>query len=123
MVRAYTVSVAALALDVDPKWIDNVLSHHAVRGVERRRQGIQRRIPADSLLILATARSLIDALSIPISRALHIAERLHEATSETAVSDEIAIAADMMLIARRLNERLADAIEGAAQRPRGRPSR
>ena len=120
--RAYTVAVAALALDVDPKWIDNVLSHHHIKGVERKRQGIQRRIPPESLLTLAGARHLVDALGLPISRAIELVEKAGTSAGRAEASPLLQIELDLTTVANEVNERLADAVEGAAYKPRGRPS-
>jgi len=115
--------VAALALDVDIKWLDNVLSHHQVRGVERKRQGIQRQILPESLIILAIAGALIDALAVPIARAIEVAHAITKTGSSVPVSRTINVHVDLDSITARLHDRLADAVEGAAQKPRGRPVR
>jgi hypothetical protein len=120
--RAYSVAVATLALDAEAKWLDNVLSHHSIAGVEKNRQGIQRRIPPDALLVLAIARTLIIDLNMPIASAIRLAQRVHESRSPVDISDSITVAVDVARIARELNGRLADAVEGAAQRQRGRPT-
>lgn len=119
--RSYTVTVAALALNVDIKWLDNVLSHHQVRGLLRKRQGIQRQILPESMLVLAIASDLIEALSLPIARAIEVAHLMTETGARVPVSRTINLHADLDSIAARLQGRLADAIEGAAQKPRGRP--
>ena len=121
--RAYTVAVASLALDVDPKWIDNLLSHHHLAGVQRKRQGIQRQIPPESLLTLAIARHLIATLALPIGRAIELAELARKGAGEISVSPDLRLTIDVAHLAAALNERLADAVEGAAQKPRGRPAR
>lgn len=119
--RAYTVVVAALALKADVKWLDNLLSHHLVRGVPRKRQGIQRQIPPDSLLIIAVARALIETLSLPIGKALSIADVLVNSPASSVALPPLVIQADVRAIASRLHDHLADAVEGAAKLPRGRP--
>jgi hypothetical protein len=120
--RAYTVAVAALALDVDPKWIDNVLSHHHIRGVQRKRQGIQRQIPPESLLTLAGARHLVDAIGLPISRAIELVEEARRSSGTATASPLLHLTLDLDALTTGLNERLADAVEGAAHKPRGRPT-
>lgn len=119
--RAYTIAVAALALQADAKWLDNLLSHHHVPGVTRKKQGIQRKIPPDSLLIIAVARTLIDSLQIPIARALDLAGRLIHAQDSEAEVPPVTVRCDVRAIAARLHDRLADAVEGAGNLPRGRP--
>lgn len=119
--RSYTVAVAALALGAEPKWLDNVLSHHRVRGVPRKKQGIQRQIPPDALLTIAVARALIETLNLPIEKALSIADRLVESPLSSVELPPLVVHADVRGISSRLNERLADAVEGAARPLRGRP--
>ena len=119
--RAYNVAVAALALQVDTKWLDNVLSHHSIAGIEKNRQGIQRQIPPDSLLLLAIAQAMIEGLELPIAQAVRIAHLVQQAGPEIGIGPAITLAIDVTRISRELNSRLADAVEGAAQRPRGRP--
>ena len=121
--RAYTVAVAALALQVDAKWVDNVLSHHRVLGVQRKRQGIQRQIPPESLLILASAQHLVETLGLPIARALELAHAAVAADGSAPISPVSGLTLDLATISADLNDRLADAVEGAAQKTRGRPSR
>lgn len=118
--RAYTIGVAALALECETKWLDNLLSHHRVAGVARKKQGIQRQIPPDSLLIIAVAQALIETLAIPISKALEVALLLIQAQG-TAVLPPVSLRLDVREIAARLHDRLADAVEGAAHLRRGRP--
>ena len=119
--RAYTVTTAALALDVPYKWLDNLLSHHGVPGVVQRRQGVRRRLPPQSILIIAVARTLIDDLSIPTHRALQLAAELVAApTSELAVSPRIALRLDKRTLAADLRARLDEAAEVTAVPRRGR---
>jgi hypothetical protein len=120
-VRSYTIVVAALALETDVKWLDNLLSHHQVRGLARKKQGIQRQIPPDSLLVIAVARVLIATISLPIGKALELADRLVESPNSTIDLSSLTVSADVRAIGTRLQERLADAVEGAARLPRGRP--
>lgn len=119
--RSYTIAVAALALEADVKWLDNLLSHHQVPGVARKRQGIQRKIPPDSLLLIAVARTLIAALHMPIGKALELAGQLIVAQDAGIEIPPLTLRSDLRAIATRLHDRLADAVEGAGNLPRGRP--
>lgn len=119
--RVYTIAVAALALEADVKWLDNLLSHHHVPGVARKKQGIQRKIPPDSLLIIAVARTLIASLQVPIGKALELAGRLIQASDSATEIPPLTLRCDVRAISTRLHERLADAVEGAGNLPRGRP--
>ena len=118
--RSYTIAVAALALESDTKWLDNLLSHHRIPGVARKKQGIQRQIPPDSLLVIAVARALIETLAIPIGRAVELSVNLVESQGSVAIPP-LALEIDLRRISANLHVRLADAVEGAAHRPRGRP--
>ena len=126
--RAYTVATAALALGVPIKWLDNVLSHHRVRGVDPGKQGIQRRIPAESLVILALARAVNRSLGSPLAEALRLAESATgdpdgevRLTPGDGQVNELRLTADVAAIRGRLEERLREAVEFGATPRRGRP--
>lgn len=76
MVRGYTVAAAAVTLGTSTKWIDNVLSHHKITGVTQTRQGIARKLSPHAVLILEISLELGRVLSVPLPRALALAEEL-----------------------------------------------
>lgn len=126
--RAYTVAVAAFALDAPVKWLDNFLSHHRVRGIEAGKQGIQRRIPAESLVVLAIARTLNRMLGAPLSRALELAESAVNSPdgeiqlgTDGAPMDDLRLIANVASVRRTLEDRLREAVEFGATPRRGRP--
>lgn len=123
MAISYDVAVAALAIDVPQKWIDNLLSRHRLPGVEQAHQGVARRISRDALVTIAIVRLLCAELRIPLERAVDLAERLSPIGDTTLTSNEgtVTITVDRSLLARTIATRLADAIESAPRRPRGRP--
>lgn len=121
MARAYTVGAVALALDVTAKWIDNVLSHHTVRGIAQERQGVSRKVNVDGLLQLALAIILIEDLEIPISSALRLANTLAETGGSLKTPAGISVDLDLEVIRARLETRLAQAVEIAPVPRRGRP--
>ena len=136
MARAYTLAVAALAIDVTPKWLDNVLSHHDVPGVGRGRQGRRRQIPPVALSLLAIARVLHTELHVPIARALEIATEAvradagargesHGDGGERFISrgPHLRIAIDVAALGDDLDRRVREAVEFAATPRRGRPPR
>ena len=120
--RGYTVVTAAVALSVDYKWLDNLLSHHLVPGVQQARQGVTRTIPLPSLRIIAIALELIAELQVPLPLALAWATRLAGPENPvTAQHIAVGVRADEMDV--WLLERLAYAVEVAPTPRRGRPPR
>lgn len=127
MARSYDVAAAALALDVDTKWLDNVLSHHQVPGVARSRQGVNRAVTPEGLLHLAVARVLVEGARVPIAIAIRLAGVLLEGqaatTAETRLSPAVTLRLDRTALRRELEARLLDAVERAPTPRRGRPPR
>ena len=122
--RAYTVGTTALALNVDPKWIDNAISHHSIPGIARSARGVRRRIPPRSVFIIALARTLGVELSIPLHRALEIAIDVESREdAEHPVSDLLTLRIDRDQLRAALARRLDDAAEFAAVPKRGRRPR
>jgi hypothetical protein len=121
MARAYTIATTALTLDVPAKWLDNTLSHISVPGVQQERQGVARRISIDGMLILGIAALLIDELSIPLARAIEIAERLARNGGEYTTRQGVGIRLDLEQLRLKLLERLENAVEIAPLPKRGRP--
>ena len=124
--RSYDVASAAFALDAPKKWLDNLLSQHTVPGVERTSRGSARRIPLESLTLIAVVRDLQRELGVGVASGLALVARLPR-TSRSASAHELALSPDLRLsvdlagIQRRLERRLLDAMEAVAPRPRGRP--
>jgi len=120
MARAYTVATAALAINVPAKWIDNVLSHFTIPGVEQARQGIRRRLTEEALLILELAHELNDNLATPLAASVRIAETLLR-SGRYPISDHTLLAANVETLRQTLAVRLAAAVEVAPIPRRGRP--
>ena len=72
--RSYTVASASFVLDVPVKWLDNVLSRHAVSGVQQTGEGGDRLISAEALDRLFIARVLNLQLRISAAASLALAE-------------------------------------------------
>lgn len=122
--RAYTVAATAIALRVDQKWLDNLLSHHHVPGVPRGRQGVQRRIGPDALLRIGVTLRLARDLGIPIARALALAtETCDGRRGEAHPAPHVALRIDLLALERELTDRLVDAAHMLAPIRRGRPAR
>ena len=118
--RAYTVDVAATALDVERKFLDNLLSHHDIPGCVGGRQGVRRRITREGMSVLALMVTLVRGLGIPGARAVSVARDLH-ADGGVQVSPTLHVALDRGLLERDLERRLASAVESAREPRRGRP--
>lgn len=121
MARAYTVGTVALALDVPPKWLDNILSHHRVPGVVQERQGVARKVTSDGLLHLAVAIRLIQDLGIPAGNALQLAGALAETGGTHRTPSDLNLSLDVTRLRGELETRLAQAVEIAPVPRRGRP--
>ena len=120
MARAYTVATAALALNVQAKWVDNVLSHFTISGVNQARQGVRRRITLDGLLVLWIAHDIVQNLGIPLRSSLRVAELLAR-TGTFHVSPHVSLTVDRDQVRQQLTADLARAVEVAPVPRRGRP--
>jgi len=120
MARAYTIATIALALSVDLKWVDNVLSRFTVTGVEQSRQGVARRVSRAGVLPLAIVLVLTEALHVPIELAV---ERAHHLASsgELTLGGGLLIQFDRNQQLGELERRLEYAVETAPIPRRGRP--
>jgi hypothetical protein len=120
--RAYTVPVAAIALSIGAKWLDNVLSHHQVPGVERSRQGVARRLTPLGLKTLAVTILLMSKLHVPTARALDLARSLIGNGGRFLVVEGLVLEIDLKALEDTLHERLEYALEAAPVLKRGRPA-
>lgn len=118
--RGYTVVTSAVALGVDYKWLDNLLSHHSINGVRQARQGVSRMVPYPALRVIAIALGLIREAQIPLPVALQWATRL-AGGENPASSGYLNISMDLASLDARLVEQLAYAVEVAPVPRRGRP--
>ena len=118
--RAYDPALAALALDVESKWLDNAISLHEVPGVIREARGVTRRLSMRALVVLAVARDLQRELGVPLARGMPLARRLVDAPRVPAGSI-LAVSVDPDAVEREITERLAAVMERFVPRRRGRP--
>jgi hypothetical protein len=121
MARAYTPAAAALTLGVNPKWLDNVLSHHQVPGVEQSRQGIARRLSIDGIVVLALGLLLIQELGLPVGRAIDVAAIMASHHGRYDTMQGVAIVFELSRFRNELIHRLESAVEVAPAPRRGRP--
>jgi hypothetical protein len=121
MPRAYTVATAALALDMPMKWVDNILSHYRLAGIQQERQGIARRLSVEGLLTLALAALLIHELGLPAANAITVANEIIEHDGQHSAAHGLTIQIDLAAFQNSLLESLERAVEIAPTPRRGRP--
>jgi hypothetical protein len=124
-VRAYTVAATAVTLDVPPKWVDNVLSHHKVPGVTRGRQGVARKLSYQAVLTLEVALRLVRTLGISLPRSIELATILVSDPSSRqslGAGSGLSLAIDLESIEAHVAKLLAHAMEVAPSPRRGRPT-
>lgn len=121
--RVYDVRVTALTLDVPVKWIDNLLSHHAVPGCSTERQGIDRRISDLGLLAIAIVHLLSLELRVPLATATALVRGAASGDSigPLRTPSGLQIELPTRQLERALQDRLRDALEAAPIVARGRP--
>ena len=126
MARTFSVRVVALVLRLEPKWLDNLLSRYHLPGVDRTRQGVERRVSEEGLLAVEGCRILNLELGVSVPRAVAI---VHTAVPGGAremrftTPSGLTLSMDLHGVRRRLLERILDAVESAPVTRRGRPPR
>ena len=125
LARTYNVRFVAVTLGVQHKWLDNLLSHHAIPGVTGGRQGVSREIGADGLLAIELVRALVHEFSVPISRAATMVAQATPSAdgSELVLTSPSGVRVSLSLAdaEARIRAQMFDAIEATAHVRRGRP--
>jgi hypothetical protein len=121
MSRSYHVEIARFAADADQKWVDNLLSRFDVPGVDSSKQGLSRRISDVGIYHIALIRELTAELDVSTARAVTLAGQLLTVPGGVFVADDIELVFDRPSFERRIDERVADAVESIAPARRGRP--
>jgi hypothetical protein len=122
MARFYHVEVARHAADADSKWIDNLLSHFAVPGVENARQGVARKISLRGVYHVALIRRLNREVGLPVAAAVSIAGRLLASESAHAqLAPGLDLNVDRSALERDVDRRVSEAVEASTPPRRGRP--
>lgn len=122
-----TTSAAAAVLDVEPKYLDNILSREGKQLIQQgksSKQGRRRRIDSALLVPFAIAITLQRELGVPIARGLEIgAKFLDPHSSSIALGQLGALSFDLSALRSHLSSVLADVLEQTAVPKRGRPAR
>ena len=122
MTRFYHVDIARFAARADHKWVDNLLSHFDVPGVERARQGLARRISATGIHHIALIRAMSRGLGVSTGTALTLAARLLSENSSTVdVEPGLSLTLEKVSFLRRVDAAITDAVETVEPARRGRP--
>jgi hypothetical protein len=121
MARSYHVEIARFAADADQKWVDNLLSRFDVPGVDSSKQGLSRRISDLGIYYIALVRALTAELEVSTARAVALAGQLLTAPGGVLVAEDIELVFDRASFERRIDERVAEAVESIAPARRGRP--
>lgn len=140
MARAYDISVAALAIGVERKWLDNLTAQNSVPGTEHVARGIARRLSMRAILTAAIVRDLNRGLGVPVSRGVGLAGAIlgaaptdqsqsdsarssNTALSSLQIGESISLAVDLARLEAEIERRLLEAMETVVPRRRGRPPR
>ena len=122
MARFYHIEVAQHAVGADKKWVDNLLSHFEVPGVERARQGIARRISTRGIYHIALIHRLNRELGVSVSSALPLATRLLAShAGRVGVGQWLELEVDLAAMQHSRDRLIEAASELSARARRGRP--
>lgn len=118
----YNTATAASALNVSAKWLDNILSHNDLDGVQSESQGVSRRLSLASITALSLTKDLAMNLDISQASALRLATRvLAQPTGVLEFSTGFRMSVDIGALRAATLARLARAVEVAPTPRRGRP--
>jgi hypothetical protein len=120
--RAYSTAVVANALDVDRRWLDNLISSNRLVDLRPERQGKSRAIPPHVVLTIAIAMELTKGLGASLPTALALAAAVIDTGAHSPV-EGLTVVVDVAAIERRIAQRLNDAVEAHPPVRRGRPPR
>ena len=125
---AYSIATTALALDIERKRLENILSRHDIPGTRQGRQGQARRLTREAVVNLAAIVQLENVLSIPAPVAAELVRKGRELPRDVAGAVQLARGAvalliDFAAIERALLAQLSAALEMAPRPRRGRPRR
>ena len=125
MARFYNVDIARFAASADQKWVDNLLSHYDIPGVEGARQGLARRITTIGVYHIALIRALSRGWGMGVANAVAIGARLltPDGQSEIAIGTGLTFRFDREAFERSIDGSIAEAVDSITPPRRGRPPR
>jgi hypothetical protein len=119
--RAYTLGVAAEAIGISDNELRSAVASDRSLATGGGVQGAERRIPYASVLRLAVATALREAVDVPYRAALRTADHLLAKPTGSIHRGPVQVTVDVAAIEASLAGRLAAAVESAIPRRRGRP--
>ncbi len=120
--RSYHVDIARHAADAERKWVDNLLSHFEIPGVERRQRGASRRITPIGIYHIALARHFALQLDMSVKSAVGLATSLMRSDSqERLIFPGLSLQFDRSQFEAMIDARVVEAVEAVIPARRGRP--
>jgi hypothetical protein len=122
MAKLYHVDIARHAAAADHKWVDNLLSHYEIPGVEGGRQGSPRRVSRDGIQHIALVRLLTQEFEISVRSAVDTAKRLLVADSAPLpFGSGLELRLDLESFRLSVQALIDDGVECVTPARRGRP--
>lgn len=122
MARHYHVDIAVFAADADRKWVDNLLSHFDVPGVDSAKQGVARRISGHGVHHIALVWELSQSGGMSVETALTFAKHLLTTDGlHVPIAPHVELRIDRHGFQRMVDARIADGVESIVPKRRGRP--
>ena len=119
---SYHIDIARYATQCERKWIDNLLSHFDIPGVERARQGSLRRIAPTGIYHIALSHRIVVELNTTLNTAVALAQALlRTQDGELALSRGLSLKFDRRAFESAIDGRIAEAVEAIVPARRGRP--
>ena len=118
----YNVASTSSALGIPQKWLDNLLSHNKIEGVEQARQGVKRRLSIEAVSVVAISYQMVEAMGIPIGKAVSLAEQLiWSPDGAITIADTITVRIDRARLQQEIIHALEQVVEVIPTPARGRP--
>jgi hypothetical protein len=120
--KTLSTESAAAALGIERKTLDNVLAREGRMLLAQGSRGRSRRIPVAALERIAIALVLSRDIGVGIAKGLELSERiLASPFSPVTVGSLSAVLFDVARLRAALERSIDEALEGVAERTRGRP--
>lgn len=124
MARTYHVDIAQYVANADRKWVDNLLSHFEIPGVERAERGVARRIATNGIYHITLVRQLTQRLDLGASAAVTMAGHLlADPAGRLSLPVGLELHFDRDAFENDVDRRIAEAVESVIPARRGRPPR